>query len=73
MAPSKRRRSLESGDLEAKRAEEEKVITEYSPQPLDDRPEIAGATAERREGLIKEWREYVESYEAPSDQALEGS
>ena len=57
MAPSRRRRFLEGGDLEAKRVEEQKVIKEYGQQPLDDCPDIAPATAERRQGLIKEWRE----------------
>jgi hypothetical protein len=57
MAPSRRRRFLERGDLEAKRAEEEKVIAEYGQQPLDDRPDIAPEPAERREGLMREWRE----------------
>jgi hypothetical protein len=57
MAPSRRRRFLERGDLEAKRAEEEKVIAEYGQQPLDDRPDIAPEPAEWREGLMREWRE----------------
>ena len=46
MAPLRRRRFLECGDLEAKRAEEENVIKEYGQQPLDDCPDIAPETAE---------------------------
>ena len=57
MAPLRRRRFLECDDLEAKRAEEENVIKEYGQQPLDDCPDIAPETAERREGLMREWRE----------------
>jgi hypothetical protein len=57
MAPRRRRRFLECDDLEAKRAEEENVIKEYGQQPLDDCPDIAPETAERREGLMREWRE----------------
>ena len=57
MAPLRRRRFLECDDLEVKRAEEENVIKEYGQQPLDDCPDIAPETAERREGLMKEWRE----------------
>ena len=49
MAPLRRRRFLEYYDLEAKRAEEENVIKEYGQQPLDDCPDIAPETAERRE------------------------
>ena len=55
MAP--RRRFLEGGDLEAKRVEEERVVAKYGQLPLDDRPDIAAATAERREGLMREWTE----------------
>ena len=54
MAPSRRRRFLERGDLEVKRAEEEKVMAEYGQQPLDDRSGIALETAERREGRMRE-------------------
>jgi hypothetical protein len=57
MAPLRRRRFLECDDLEAKRAEEENVIKEYSQQPLDDCPDIAPETAARREGLMREWGE----------------
>jgi hypothetical protein len=57
MAPPRRRRFLGCHDLEAKRTEEEKVIEEYGQQPLDDCPDIALETAERREGLMREWRE----------------
>jgi hypothetical protein len=57
MAPRRRRRFLECDDLEAKRAEEENVIKEYGQQPLDDYPDIAPEIAERREGLMREWRE----------------
>ena len=57
MAPSRRRRFLECDDIEAKRAEEEKVIEGYGQQPLDDCPDIAPETAERREGLMREWKE----------------
>jgi len=49
MAPLRRQRFLECDDLEAKRAEEENVIKEYGQQPLDDCPDIAPETAERRE------------------------
>jgi hypothetical protein len=45
------------GDLRKKKAEEEEVIAQYGRQPLDDRPDIAPLTVERREGLIREWRE----------------
>jgi hypothetical protein len=57
MAPAPRRRFLEGGDLEAKRVEEEKVVAEYGQLPLDDRPDLAPATTERREGLMSEWIE----------------
>lgn len=57
MPPAKRRRFLESGDLEAKRAEEERVIEEYSLHSIDDSPDIALDTAERREALMVEWKE----------------
>jgi hypothetical protein len=57
MAPSRRRRFLERSNLEAKRAEEEKVIAECGQQPLDNRPDIAPETAVRREGLMREWRD----------------
>jgi hypothetical protein len=57
IAPSRRRRFLERGDLEAKRVEEEEIIVKYGQQPLDDRPDIAPVTAERREALMREWRE----------------
>ena len=57
MPPRRRRRFLEGDDLEAKRVEEENVIKEYGQQPLDDCRDIAPETAERREGLMKEWRE----------------
>jgi len=57
MAPPRRWRFFECHDLEARRTEEEKVIEEYGQQPLDDRPDIALETAERREGLMREWRE----------------
>jgi hypothetical protein len=54
MPPRRRWRLLECDDLEAKRAEEENVIKEYSQQLLDDCPDIALKTTERREGLMKE-------------------
>jgi hypothetical protein len=57
MPLSKRRIFLERGDLAAKRAEELEGIVEYGQQPLDNRPDIAPLTAERREGLMREWRE----------------
>jgi hypothetical protein len=57
MAPLRRQRFLECDDLEAKRGEEENVIKEYGQQPLDDRPDTAPETAERREGLMRERRE----------------
>lgn len=57
MAPQRRWRFLDCDDLEAKRAEEEKVIGEYGLQPLDDSPGIADATAERREALMEDWKE----------------
>jgi hypothetical protein len=57
MGPSRRRRFLERGDLREKKAEEEEVITRYGRQLLDDRPDIAPLTAERRKGLMREWRE----------------
>jgi hypothetical protein len=55
--PLRRRRFLECDDLEAKRAEEENAIKEYGQQPLGDCPDIVPETAERREGLMTEWRE----------------
>jgi hypothetical protein len=57
MALPRKRRFLEYHDLEVKRTEEEKVIKEYGQQPLDNRPDIALETAERRKGLMREWRE----------------
>jgi hypothetical protein len=48
---------LRATDLAAKRAEDEKVIEKYGQQPLDDRPDIAATTAERRERMMEEWRE----------------
>jgi hypothetical protein len=57
MPPSKRQRFLERGDLAAKKAEEQQVIAGYSQQPLDDCPDIAPLTAERREGYMREWKE----------------
>jgi hypothetical protein len=54
MPPSRRRRFLERGDLEEKREEETKVIAQYGLQPLDDRPDLAPLTAERREALMRE-------------------
>ncbi|KAI9658227.1 MAG: hypothetical protein M1821_002359 [Bathelium mastoideum] len=59
MAPPRRRRFLDQcDDLEAKRAEEAKVIDQYSQLPLDDSPELAEATAERRAALMNEWNDY---------------
>jgi hypothetical protein len=57
MALLTRRRFLNRGNLEAKRVEEEKIIAEYGQQPLDNRPDIVPVTAERREALMREWRE----------------
>jgi hypothetical protein len=57
MPPSRRRRFLERGDLEEKREEDKKVIARYGLQPLDDRPDLAPSTAERREALMREWIE----------------
>jgi hypothetical protein len=57
MAPLRRRRFLKYDDLKAKRVEEENVIKKYGQQPLDDYPDIIPETAERRKGLMREWRE----------------
>jgi hypothetical protein len=53
MAPPRRSRFLEDGDLEAKRAREEKRIEEYNLHPLDDSPDIAEATSVTHKGLIR--------------------
>jgi hypothetical protein len=57
MPPSRRRRFLKRGDLVEKREEDKKVIARYGLQPLDDRPDLAPSTAERREALMREWIE----------------
>jgi hypothetical protein len=54
IGPLRRRRFLERGDLREKKTEEEEIIARYGRQPLDNRPDIALLTAERREGLIRE-------------------
>jgi len=58
MPPPRKGRFLRPGDdLEAKRAREEKSIEECAQLDLDDSPNIAESTEERRKALMMEWKE----------------
>ncbi len=48
MPPPRRRRFLQDGNLEAKRAKEEKVITEYVRKPLNDNLKVTDTTKTKR-------------------------
>jgi hypothetical protein len=59
MPPPKRHRflDLEPDDLEALREEALEAIDYYDEHPLDDTPDVALSTFERREAHMREWNE----------------
>ena len=58
MAPLRKRRFyIPGGDLEAKKAREEKALAECAGLDLNDNPDICEKTQKRREADMDEWRE----------------